>query len=70
MTCLKLPLQFGEHPGKGIPAPSNSHLSEWLIDKIFRDSSETVWRQEGKAVTIQMDSLVPDLTKVTKAERF
>jgi hypothetical protein len=41
------------------------------IDKIFRrDSSETVWRQERKAVTIWMDSLVPDLTKVTKSKRF
>jgi hypothetical protein len=42
-----------------------------LIEKMFRgDPSEAVWRQEGKAVITWMDSPVPDLTKVTRAERF
>jgi hypothetical protein len=56
---------------KSYPSTETLSLTKELIDKIFRgDSKETVWRQEGKTVTIQMDSPVPDLTKVTKAERF
>jgi hypothetical protein len=47
------------------------HEPEWLAGKIFRgDYSKTVWRQEGKPVTIQMESPMPNLTKVTKAKRF
>jgi hypothetical protein len=38
--------------------------------KSSEEIPHTVWRQEGKAVTIQMNSLMPDLTDVTKAKRF
>ncbi|XP_073904546.1 complement decay-accelerating factor isoform X4 [Castor canadensis] len=42
-----------------------------FLYEIFRgDHSETVGRHGRRAVTIQMESPVPDLTKVTKAERF
>jgi hypothetical protein len=39
-----------------------------------RSSKETaqrqaVWRQRGNAIKVQMESLVPDLSKITKAER-
>jgi hypothetical protein len=34
-----------------------------------RSSEETAWRQAGSAVKVQMESLVPDLSKITKAER-
>jgi hypothetical protein len=29
-----------------------------------------VWRQGGNAVKVQMESLIPDLSKITKAERI
>jgi hypothetical protein len=40
-----------------------------------RSSKETsqrqaVWRQGGNAVKVQMESLVPDLSKITKAKRI
>jgi hypothetical protein len=31
---------------------------------------ETVWRQGGNAIKVQMESLMPDLSKITKAERI
>jgi hypothetical protein len=31
---------------------------------------QTVWRQGGNAIKVQMESLVPDLSKITKAERI
>jgi hypothetical protein len=31
---------------------------------------QTVWRQGGNAIKLQMESLVPDLLKITKAERI
>jgi hypothetical protein len=39
-----------------------------------RSSEETaqrqiVWRQGGNAIKVQMESLVPDLSKITKAEK-
>jgi hypothetical protein len=38
--------------------------------KIFRgDCSEIVWRQGRNAVKVQMKSLMPDLSKIPKAER-
>jgi hypothetical protein len=30
---------------------------------------QTVWRQGGNAIKVQMESLVPDLSKITKGER-
>jgi hypothetical protein len=37
--------------------------------QIFRrDFSETVWRKRGNAINVPMESLVPDLSKITKAE--
>jgi hypothetical protein len=39
--------------------------------QIFRrDCSETVWRQGENAIKVQMESLVPDLSKITKADRI
>jgi hypothetical protein len=39
--------------------------------KIFRaDCSETVWRHRENAVKVQIESLVPDLSKITKTERI
>jgi hypothetical protein len=40
-----------------------------------RSSKETaqrqaVWRQGENAIKVQMESLVPDLSKITKAERI
>jgi hypothetical protein len=40
-----------------------------------RSSEETaqkqaVWRQGGNAIKVQMESLVPDLSKITKGERI
>jgi hypothetical protein len=36
--------------------------------QIFRrDCSETVWRQGGNAIKVQMELLMPDLSKITKA---
>jgi hypothetical protein len=40
-----------------------------------RSSEETaqkqaVWRQVGNAVKVQMELLVPDVSKITKAERI
>jgi hypothetical protein len=40
-----------------------------------RSSEETVqrqavWRQGGNAVKVQMESFMPDLSKITKAERI
>jgi hypothetical protein len=40
-----------------------------------RSSEETaqkqaVWRQGGNAIKVQMESLVPDLSKITKAKRI
>jgi hypothetical protein len=29
-----------------------------------------VWRQRGKAIKVQMESLIPDLSKITKAEKI
>jgi hypothetical protein len=56
---------------KSYPSTETLSLTKELIDKIFRgDSKETVWRQEGKTVTIQMDSPMPDLIKFTEATRF
>jgi hypothetical protein len=31
---------------------------------------QTVWRQGANAIKIQMESLKPDLSKITKAERI
>jgi hypothetical protein len=31
---------------------------------------QAVWRQVGNAVKAQMESLMPDLSKITKAERI
>jgi hypothetical protein len=31
---------------------------------------QTVWRQGGNAIKVQMESLVPDLSKIIKAERI
>jgi hypothetical protein len=30
---------------------------------------QAVWRQWGNAIKVQMESLIPDLSKITKAER-
>jgi hypothetical protein len=39
--------------------------------KIFRgDCSETVWRQGGNAIKVQMESLVPDFSKITRTKRI
>jgi hypothetical protein len=40
-----------------------------------RPSEETVqrqavWRQMGNAIKVQMDSLMPNLSKITKTERI
>jgi hypothetical protein len=40
-----------------------------------RSSKETaqrqaVWRQRGEVIKVPMESLVPDLSKITKAERI
>jgi hypothetical protein len=32
--------------------------------------SQAVWRQGGNAIKVQMESLVPNLSKITKAERI
>jgi hypothetical protein len=31
---------------------------------------QTVWRQVGNAIKVQVESLVPDLSKIIKAERI
>jgi hypothetical protein len=31
--------------------------------------SQAVWTQRGNAINVPMESLVPDLSKITKAER-
>jgi hypothetical protein len=31
---------------------------------------QTVWRQGGNSVKVQMESFVPDLSKITKSERI
>jgi hypothetical protein len=31
---------------------------------------QTVWRQGGNAIKVQMESLVPYLSKITKAEKI
>jgi hypothetical protein len=31
---------------------------------------QTVWRQGGNAIKVQMELLLPDLSKITKAERI
>jgi hypothetical protein len=72
-TCLAwfFPTPSIKNIWKSYSGTKKLSLTKWLIDKIFRgDSSETVWRSEGKTVTIQMDSSVPDLTKFTKEKRL
>jgi hypothetical protein len=41
-------------------------------DKSSKETSQrqTVWRQGGNAIKVQMESLVSDLSKITKAERM
>jgi hypothetical protein len=38
--------------------------------KLAKSSEETVWRQGKKTVRIHMESLVPDISKVTTARKF
>jgi hypothetical protein len=41
-------------------------------DKSSKETAkrQTVWRQGGNAIKVQMESLVPELSKITKAERI
>jgi hypothetical protein len=41
-------------------------------DKYSKETAQrqTVWRQGGNGIKVQMESLVPDLSKITKAERI
>jgi hypothetical protein len=41
-------------------------------DKSSKETAQrqTVWRQEGNAIEVQVESLMPDLSKITKAERI
>jgi hypothetical protein len=39
-------------------------ISEEIVQR------QAVWRQEENAIKVQMESLVPDLSKITKAKRI
>jgi hypothetical protein len=47
-------------------------ISTWIGDKSSKETAQrqAVWRQGGNAIKVPMESLVPDLSKITKAKRI
>jgi hypothetical protein len=47
-------------------------VSTWIGNRSSEKTAQkqAVWREEGNAIKVQMESLVPDLSKITKAERI
>jgi hypothetical protein len=47
-------------------------VSTWRGDRSSEEPAQrqAVWRQEGNAIKVPMESLKPDLSKITKAERI
>jgi ATP:corrinoid adenosyltransferase len=47
-------------------------ISTWMGNKSSKETAQrqTVWRQVGNAIKVQMESFVPDLSKITKAKRI
>jgi hypothetical protein len=48
------------------------YLCTWMEDRYSKETAQrqAVWRQGGNAIKDPMESLMPDLSKITKAERI